>query len=443
MKIHTLTLALCGLGSMLSAQAAAGDVVAAGYPQSSVGGGLYLIDAAKGTMTAMTGVSGDLKWSYSIDQDPRNPTTMFVGTNGVGQTPSVTPNIYTIIAGAGKVITSKKLNTVALKSDQMILDLCVVGNEIWFLSQSRLARMPLAGGAPTTVTTYTTRTKSGGYAMCTDGRYLYVSFDDKGYTGGVVYQVDPGNTKHWALIFRTPAINNEVITSLEMAADGQILVNGQVPFSRAPILHVVDIATSKETTKYSFYWPSLIAWTWEAVEDPKTRDMVILGNGSSGTQAMVMRAGKVIHKPFGAKTGNLRGLMVRRSPWLHRSGKVCLPSITNYPFFANSVPEVGNAKYALTLSRKGSAGGVLLIGANGGLKAPVSLAGLGMTGCELGVLPIVAVPFTVPASGKLVLPLPIPGSLGRALIDVQWIMTETGANKANLISGQVGGIYVR
>jgi len=94
-------------------------------------------------------------------------------------------------------------------------------------------------------------------------------------------------------------------------------------------------------------------------------------------------------------------------------------------------------------SKKGSAAGMLLLGAHGGLTAPVSLGGLGMTGCELGVLPLVAFPISVPATGSLNIPLPIPANISRSAIDVQLVLTETGANKANLITSQVGSIILR
>lgn len=437
MKFRTLALALLGLGSTLSAQAKAGEFVAAAYPNKTVGGGLFVIDAVKGTMTALTGVSGDLKWSYSIDQDPYNPTMLIVGTTGADQTKPVTPNIYQVIAGAGKVITSKKLNSAALAGDKRILDLDVVGNEIWFLTDTRLARMPRGGGKVTTITKHTRKWP----VMGTDGRFLYVNFDDKGFGKGSVFQVDPGNLKHWALVFNTPPINLDSLRSIELGADGELLVMAKGNFS-GPDLYYVNVATGKSTQKITMFPPHFQAW--KTIEDPKTRDLVTFGSGKGGDQASTWRKGKMLHKaPYGSNAGFLRGLTVRRSPWLHRFGKLCLPSIKSHQFFANSVPELGNAKYALTFSKKGSAAGMLLLGAHGGLTAPVSLGGLGMTGCDLGVLPLVAFPISVPATGSLNIPLPIPANISRSAIDVQLVLTEAGANKANLITSQVGSIILR
>jgi hypothetical protein len=436
MKLRTLALALLGLGSPLAAQAAAGDVIAAGFPKATVGGGLFLIDAVKGTMTPITGVTGDLKYAYSVDQDPWLTTNLIVGTTGSDQTPAVDPNIYSVVAGSGKVLATKKLNSVLLTGDKRILDLDVVGNEIWFLTDTRLARMPLAGGAPVTVVKHTRRNP----VMSTDGRFIYTDFDGGGFGRGEVYQIDPNNTKHWARIFGTPPINLDYIRSIELGADGQLLVMAKGNFS-GPDLYSVNIRTGLSTSKIVMFPPHFQAW--KCVEDAKTRDLIALGSGSED-QASTWRGGKMLHaKAYGASTGNLRGLTVRRSPWLHRSGILCLPSIQNHQFFGNSVPEIGNSKYALTLLKKGAAGGLLLIGANGALPKPVSLSGLGMTGCDLGVLPIVAIAITVPASGSLTLPLPIPTTLGRSNIDVQLVLTEAGANKAGLITGQVGTIMVR
>ncbi len=437
MRLRTLAIALLGLGSTLSAQAAAGEFIATAYPSKTTGGGLFLIDAVKGTMSAMTGVSGDLKWAYSIDQDPYNPTTLIVGTTGADQTKPVSPNIYSLIAGAGKVIASKKLNNVALTGDLRILDLDVVGNEIWFLTNTRLARMPLTGGKVTTISKHSRKRP----VMGTDGRYVYVNFDSAGFGRGTVYQIDPRNTKHWTAIFNTPPINLDTLRSIELGADGQLLVMAKGNFS-GPDLYFVDPTTHKSTKKLSFFPPHFQAW--KAIEDPKTRDLVVLGSGKGGDQASTWRNGKLLHKAaYGSSTGFLRGLTVRRSPWLHRYGKICLPSTQGHAFYANSVPEPGNSKYTLTLSKKGSAAGLVLVGAHGGLKSPVSLAGLGMTGCDLGVLPIVVFAISVPSTGKLDIPLPIPSNIGRSTIDVQLVLTEAGANKANLITSQVGSMIIR
>jgi len=436
MKLHSLAVAILCLGTALTSQSLDGEVLAAGYPSGNVGGGLFVVDPAKATMTPLTGVSGDLVWSYSVAHDPWASSVSYVGTTGADQPSATNPSIYRILATAGKLISSQKLNTVALTGDQRILDIAVVGSELFFLTNTRFARMPITGGAPTTIAKALYKWP----VMCSDGRYLYCNFDAQGFGKDSLYQIDPQDTTHWKQIFSLPPINLSDIFSLELAADGQILVLDKGNFS-GPDLNFVDPATGKSTKKMTFFPPHFRAW--KAVEDGKTRNIIVIGSGTEDQVSVWSSTGSVVQKPFGTKTGSLRDLAVRRVPWLHRSGFACKASSTQMSLFGNSVPELGNTGYALSLSALPNSPGILLLGIRGQLPKPLSLSGLGMGNCELGVLPLATFAIAVPASGSVAIPLPIAKNLPRSDIDVQVVLGDRNANNTGLITSQVGSIIIR
>ncbi len=429
------------LSPVLGAQTKEGDTLVAAYPQGTTGGGIYLVDRTKGSLSALTGVSGDLKWAYSLDQDPWNPTAFYVGTTGADQSPASTPNLYRILATAGKVLKATKLNSVALTGDKRILDMDVVGSELYFITNARIARIPLKGGNPTTVVKFSSfQNVPRNPVMGSDGRYLFTNFDSKGSGPDSCYRVDPQNLKSWKKIYSPQAPFRTNLFSIEPGADGQVLVLDKGGFT-GPDLSFVDPISGKASKKLRFFPPHF--QVWKSVEDAKNRDLIVLGTSRTGDQVSIWRGGKLLKGPFGAKLGNLRGATIRQAPWLARFGYACAASVTEPRLLANGQPRKGNTNYALLLKAPGLRGGIALLGIHGRLPSPIQLSFVGMGKCELGVLPLLSFPIAIPATGTLSLGFPIPSAAPSMNLDFQAVLLDSKANTAGLITTQVGGIILR
>jgi len=427
-----------GLASGLSAQSKDGQFIVAGFPKSSVGGGLFVADAQNGTMTALTGVTGDLKWASAVEADPKLVAVLYVGTNGGDQSPATTANVYRVLATNGKLLQSKKLNSSALTGETRIYDVAVAGDTLYFLSNTRFASMPIGGGKTTTIFTHKVRNPR----MACDGRYAYFNFDSGGLGFDSCHRMDLQDTKAWKTLFSPQFPFPTVVWSLSLSADGGVVVLDKGNFSGPDVNFIERIGGKADAKrKFGMFPPHFRAW--KSCEDPGSRDVLVIGSGKTEDQLSSWRAGKLLKGPFGTKTGNLAGLTVRRAPWLHRFGHICKPSKTEPQFFGNSVPSLGNAKYALKLETGGASAGLFMLGASGKLPTPIALSSLGMGTCVLSVFPILTFPVAVPATGSLNVALPIPMSLGATNLDVQFVLVDSGANKANLTTTQVGQIIVR
>lgn len=440
-KMH-LAFALAATLSPLAAQVAAGDIVAATYPDSKgAGGGLYLVDTAKGSFTALSGVSGDLTRARSIAVDPFSAPVFFVGTTSEVAPTLGDPNIYQLILAPGKVVKATKLNTSSLKNDVAILSLRVVGDEIWFLTKTRLAKMPKAGGKETTIFTLTAKYP----VFDTDGRWIYTNVDSTGkYASATIYKVDPQDLKSWKSFYTAGAPFPTFVTSLTVDGMGNVNVIDRGNFS-GHTLNVVDPHSGKALSVTPLNIGQFgMSYT---MQDFKTQDYVIfgtppLGSTVKGNGVTVYKNGKVSKTFFGgnpAVGGQLAGLAIQRSPHLHNVGHACKSSFAAEPrSWANSVPEPGNATYAVSLEAPANTIGILMLGAHGGLAAPIPLAGAGS--CVLGVNPVLLVAGAVPASGKLSVGMPLPSNLSPAAIDIQWAILDAQANGLGLITSQVGSI---
>ena len=347
-------------------------------------------------------------------------------------------NIYRLVMSAGKVAQVTKLNTNSLKNDIAIQSIQVVGDELWFLSKTRLAKMPKAGGKETTVFTVT-----GKYPhVATDGRWIYTNADSSGvYTGATVYKVDPQNLKYWAAIFTAGAPFPTFMTSLTVDGDGNLNVIDRGNFT-GHTLSVVNPLTGTAISKTPLNIGQF--GVSHALQDPKTKDYVALGTppiGSTlkGIGAVVYNGGKETKKFFGGITGQMGGLAVQRSPHLHTFGHTCQSTFKVEPrMWANSVPEAGNAAYAVSLEAPANTISILILGAHGALATPINLPGAGT--CVLGVSPVILLAAAVPAAGKLSVGLPLPSSLKPGAIDIQWAILDQAANNFGLVTTQVGSI---
>ena len=434
-----LALALTAALSPLAAQNTAGDFVAATWPDSQgVGGGLHLVDVTKGTFTQLTGVSGDLTRARSITKDPYSVPVYYVGTTAEVVTTLGDPNIYRLVMSGGKVAQVTKLNTNSLKNDGAILQLHVVGDEIWFLSKTRLAKMPKAGGKETTISTVTAKYP----VMATDGRWIYTNLDSTGaYASATIYKVDPQDLKKWVTIFTAGAPFPTFVTNLTVDGDGYLNVIDRGNFS-GHTLSVVNPLTGTAVSQVPLNIGQF--GTSHVLQDPKTKDYVALGTpplGSTlkGIGAVVYNGGKQTKTFFGGITGQIGGLTVQRSPHLHKFGHTCASTFKIEPrMWANSVPEPGNAAYAVTLEAPANTVGILILGAHGALPGPIALPNAGT--CVLGVSPVLLISGAVPAAGTLSVGLPLPSSLKPGAIDVQWAILDSAANKSGLVTTQVGSI---
>ncbi|MEZ5988110.1 MAG: hypothetical protein R3F30_03095 [Planctomycetota bacterium] len=424
------------LAGSLAAQVVESDFVVTTLPDSQGnGGGLSVVDPVKATVTPMTGVTGELVYAWSIAADPYSPAIWYVGTAGDTRTTAVDPEIHQVLVSAGKVLKDTKIAT--LKGEQAIVSLRVVGDELFFLTRTRVARMPKAGGTATTLFTHTNKWPT----MSTDGRYVVSNIDGQGNGSQSVWGYDIREQKH-TMLFQPNFPFPTSVRSVEPGADGSFLVIDSDTFGLATATWV-DAATGKilSTTNVS---GSFLLGALYAAEDAKTGDMLVVGRGKGGNGFAVYNGGKETKAFFGATANQINGFDVRRAPRLHLTGHACKPTLTPEPVLgANSVPEQGITGYKLSLTGPANTAGILLLGAHGALPGPVSLAGLGMGDCELGVLPLLTAGAVIPTGGTLDIPLPIPSTLGPANIDVQFALVDTGANQGGFVTTRVGGIIVR
>ncbi|GEM_PF-3618202 len=440
----TFLRSLCALilcSAVLSAQNREQDILAVGPSVKGSGGGIFLIDPVLGTAKALLGVSGDLKLAHAIVQDPYNPTAWYVGTDGSAATPQVTPNVYRILAGTGRVFKATKLNRSALTGDLRIEDLRVVGDRLLILTSSRIAWLPVAGGNPTTVLKHTNRWP----AMDTDGRYAYVNLVSSGNGSQSLHRFDlqdPKNASKWKLLYSPKYPFPTRIQGITMAGDGNVFVVDRDNRLTTDVSRV-DPRTGKLLQKINV--SSALFWGGtKAVEDPRTGDLVILGKGRLNYGVVTYRNGKLYKALFGGFSFPLTGIDVRRAPRLFRFGYACAPSFQPEPWmYGNSVPYLGNLSYGLILLAPANTAGLFLLGTHGALPKPIPLGFLGMGKCELGLAPLLSFPILVPKGGKLSLPLPIASSLSKANLDVQFALLDPKANTTGMITTRVGSILIR
>jgi hypothetical protein len=430
----------------VAAQSVAGDFVAAIYPDSKgAGGGLYRVDTTKGTWTALTGVTGDLVRARSITNEPYSAIIYYVGTTSEVAPALGDPNIYQVIMTQGKVVKTTKLNSNSLKLDVAIRSIRVVGDELWFLTKTRLAKMPKTGGKETTIFTLTAKNP----VFDTDGRWIYTNLDStRKYASATIYKVDSQDLTNWKGFYQANFPFPTFVTSLTVDGDGNVALIDRGNFS-GHALSIVDPHGVKQLARFGLNIGQFgLSFP---MQDPKTQEYVALGTppfGSSkkGIGAVVYKNGKETKAFFGGGgagiAGQIGGLAVQRSPHLHNFWHSCKSSFATEPrSWANGVPEPGNAGYAVSLEAPANTISILMFGAHGAVATPVPLANAGS--CVLGVNPVLFLAGAVPATGKLSVGLPLPVNMSAAPIDIQWATLDAKANALGIITSQVGSIIPR
>jgi hypothetical protein len=144
------------LGSSASAQAIQGEFLVAGSPDptSDVGGGLFLVDAANGSTTALTGVTGDLRRATTLVPHPTVPTRWFVGINGEVKGSPGAAALYQVDMAGGQVIRAVQLNTDSMLADVEIMTLQLVDDQLYFGTRTRVGSLSINGGTTKTLFTF-------------------------------------------------------------------------------------------------------------------------------------------------------------------------------------------------------------------------------------------------------------------------------------------------
>lgn len=439
-------LALVALTATATSQALQTDYLVAGPPnaKTDVGGGIFAVDAAKGTSTLLQNLPADLRRASCVISDPRNALGWFAGTSGPVKGLPGPVHIYYFTAVAGRVVNTRKLNTENLTTDTIIRTLVLAGDDLVFGSDLRVGTIPVAGGKTTTLFAYR-RTSNNFGAMASDGRYLYTNiYDNSGYSagGGTIWRHDLQDLTKRVSLFQVDQFPTN-IRGLAVDADGKLLVVDKGNFA-SPKLRQFDLRTNAKLQDIALPWMSLSGGMMSVAADPIADTVVVTGQGVTGFSDSKHYALTLTKwsagTAFGGVDHDLSSVASRRTPGLVRRGFECdsksSPALMS---LASSRPNVGNTSYSVDLSGPANTVAVLLIGAGGAFN-PVVLA---PTKCELGVNPILALGAVIPNSGRLAVPLPIPSNAQGFFIDSQWAVFEPSTNALGLVTKQVGGIYVR
>lgn len=444
MKRLLPALAAAVFANLAAAQVSQTDFLVVGSPDptSDVGGGIFLVDAAKGTSTPLANVTGDLRRASCILADPTSSSAWFVGTNGVVKGVAGPPNIYRITTLAGRVVGSKKLNTQTLTSDRTIQVLQLAGDKLVFGSDLRVATLPIAGGPATTLFSFFRSTNNFPAIAC-DGRYLYTNiYNNNGYRagGGNVWRIDLQDISQHVSVLSVDQFPTN-IRGLTIDSRGRLLVVDKGNFA-APKLRQFDLRTGKKLQDVSLPFQSLAGASFGEM-DPNTETVVVVGQGktfSDPSHAMVTVKNWTVGSFYGSVAHPLSGVASRRTPGLVRRGFVCKSTLTPpAQAAATSTPNVGNTAYSLDLLAPDQTVGIFLLGAGHGLPNPIKLA---PTACELGVNIVLALSGAA-QNGEIQLPLPIPSGVANVSLDVQWAVIDANANSLGLVTTQVGAVWIR
>ena len=445
---RTITItAVTLLASLAGAQSAMGDWIVAGSPDatSGTGGGLFVVDAAKGTATAMQNVTGDLKQATAIIPDPLVPNVWYVGTSGELKGVPGPANIYKVQMAAGRVLNSTKLNKDTMTSDVEIYSMYLRGDELVFGTRKRLATLSTQGGNSQTLMQFTGNYDQVHFAF--DGRWIYGAFYDNGgwrTGGGTVRRIDsqnPTKAEMWINVDQFPTN----VRDLFLDSQGRLVTFDKGNFG-SPTMRVWDVHTKKQIGSNLIMPFMSLTSPMRAAIDLADDTIVVTGQGVSFTDPRyaicTVQNGKIVQSMFSPVAHALNGVGVRRSAGLMRRGYEC-DSTTMAWTGAVGAAMPGNTNYALTLTATQGTPALLILGGYNSTKNPLQLFG---TKCELG---IGFTPFfevltgVVPASGTLSVPLPLPSNYRGLSIDSQWALLDAKANNAGLVTTQVGAILVR
>ncbi|MCB9869915.1 MAG: hypothetical protein H6837_08655 [Planctomycetes bacterium] len=432
------------LAGSLAAQDVEGDylVAATARPTTAAQGGLFLVNALAGTVSLLSSANG-LDRSYSIAPDPYDRTLSYVGTSAAST--ALAPAVLRVVAAGRQVLQVSTLQLGLTAADRTVYQLQVLGLDLLFLTDTRLVLAPLAGGPPRTVIAFANQTEATNFAC--DGRRIYLHMQPTvNILADHVLEVDIESPSSRRLVYQAAGIT-DLVTAVSLDGAGNLLISENEAFSGVANLRHVDM-TGKllRSFKLPFDYGSA-----GARMDPAGTTILAGGRRFDTVQNRVVSGfvtilnWQLFKQEFGTSPESYGAIALRRHVDLLRSGHACLGSSNWRADIGSSggLPSQGNSAYQLELTGKATARAMLLVGVHGAVQRPFPLAVMGAGTCELGLLPIAQVGATIPGSGRLVLPAPIPSAIGVVNIDIQWLIADPSANTAGFVSSQVGSIAIR
>lgn len=444
MLTRTASALLCCLAS-ISAQARPGSFIAtATVPNNStLKGGLYIVDPTAGTITSLN-ATGPLARSYSIGSDAYDDTLSWIGTVQASNT--VGPSIYAVRAVAGSIFSTTELKAGLTVADQRVWQVQSIGDEVLFLTSIQLSMVSKNGGTPRVLRKFDSTTGMATDFAC-DGRNLYVHMQP---TRAILadhvswsHLEDPANT---LLIYTSPSLTY-LVSSLILGLNSHPLLVESEAFSGVTNLKQLDVQGKVvSTVKLPFTYGGA-----GARMDHANSTILVAGrrydttNRRVVTEFVAVRNGKIVKTGFGTSAERFQKIDVRRHSPLHRFGHACVSRRSQQRLLINGsgLPTPGNAGYALTLAGPSNQSALMLLGLHGGMARPIPLAFMGAGSCVLGVAALIQIGVRVPATGMITLKAPIPAGTQPINLDVQWLVTDPGANQAGFLSSQVGSIVAR
>jgi hypothetical protein len=170
-----LALAPFALAAVLPAQLARDEWLACAftdYISSQSPGGLWLVDAARTTATALTSQTPNMLAANCVACD--DVGIVYYGTLQSSSVPVPNPgNIMRVVVTAGAVVSETPLSTGPIDSGS-ISGIVVIRNKVWYCTDGgHVGWVPTAGGAATHVITFS-GVPGLGQSITSDGRNIYV-----------------------------------------------------------------------------------------------------------------------------------------------------------------------------------------------------------------------------------------------------------------------------
>lgn len=422
--VFASALALAGLAV---AQSTPGELVYGGTPFVGSTGGIVVAAPSNGTFAELAGLPPEIRRPAAVVSDPFDRSRLFAASNDVlGNV-----QVFRVDVAAGAVVGFAPLLAQPLPELEA-MGMAAVGEDILLLTRFGLHRIAKAGGAPLLVMTLPPQT--WGRALATDGRRIFASI-----TNREIYRMDvldPGN----AGLFATLPGSLGAIQDLALDENGDLLVADSDPWNGS-FLRLLDASTGleRQSTALRLSPPLALA------HDPLLLDDYVAGIAAGQSWISVMRSGQEVGRlgPLPYLPGSLD--LIRTAP-LYLSGSGCASSTGTVARYDSShLPVLGTANYDLHLFGAPSGPAALLLGARASGRPPFELPlGPAAPNCSLEVLPDLALPIYVTASGeaRIYFDIPLDASLAGAIIDSQWWILDPAANALGIAASQRGTAIV-
>jgi hypothetical protein len=325
------------LGSSASAQAIQGEFLVAGSPDptSDVGGGLFLVDAANGSTTALTGVTGDLRRATTLVPHPTVPTRWFVGINGEVKGSPGAAALYQVDMAGGQVIRAVQLNTDSMLADVEIMTLQLVDDQLYFGTRTRVGSLSINGG--TTKTLFTFSANFNYPEFVSDGRYLYGNIYESGGLwntgGGSINRIDLQNPTSAEFVLSVDQFPTN-IRGVFLDSQGRLITLDKGNFG-SPTLRMWDINTKKQIGK-SLILPFMsLRTTLNAAIDTSDDTIVVSGQGLTFSDSRfalcTVQNFQVTQSMYSPVAHPLNSVGIRRAAGLIRRGNECATTLSRPP----------------------------------------------------------------------------------------------------------------